>query len=64
MQVELHVYQSWITRAQNVLADYDAVREVEEPPALIDVQLVDELANILDDLLHQILHDETVNLNY
>lgn len=64
MQLELKVYQSWITRAQDALADYDKVREVEEPPKQVDIWLADELANILDDLLHQILHDETVSLNY
>ena len=64
MQVELHVYQSWIERARNVLADYDEIREVEEPPALVDVQLADDLANILEDLLHQILAYDVVTLNY
>jgi hypothetical protein len=64
MQVELRVYQSWIGRAQAALASYDEIREVEDPPKLVDTWLADELANMLEDLLHQVLNDDTVVLNY
>lgn len=63
MQLELKVYQSWITRAQNVLADYDAVREVEEPPAKVDTLLADRLANLLEDLVEQIQNSDTISLS-
>jgi hypothetical protein len=63
MQVELHVYQSWITRAQDVLAGYDAIREVEEPPAKIDTLLADRLANLLEDLVEQIQNSDTISLS-
>jgi hypothetical protein len=63
MQVELHVYQSWITHAQGALADYDKVREIEEPPAKVDTLLADRLANILEDLLEKVQNDDTVSLS-